>query len=879
MSEPTLTDRADAADVALASGRLSTAESVRGDVDSTVAVRRPGVPLLRRGWRQLTSMSTALVLLFLLALAAVPGSLLPQRTALNPAPVSSYYAEHPSLAPILDRMGLFDVYSSLWFYTIYGLLAVSLVGCLTPRLRLHRRRCAPGRRRRRATCPACRSARRSPSTRRPPRWRPPPTGCYAAAAGAPIGVRRTRARRSRRRRATSGRAATCCSTSRCSGSSQPSPTARSTATAVSSRSSRAAASPTPHRSTTSCRPAGQRLSADDLVPFTIALDDFRASYFDNGQPTDFHALVRWAPRVGEPERTRDIRVNHPLAVGGAKVYLMGHGFAPRFVVKDKAGKVVYDDYRIFLPQEGTNEVGVGVLKVPNGVRPQVGMEAAIFPTLTIDRTEGFFYSSSPEPKRPGLSYRIYQGDLRLGVSAQNDFSLDKRGLLPVKDGTLLPGETVTLDNGTTVTFAELREYAVFQTTRDPGARPALVASVCALAGLVASLFVRRRASGCARRRPPGVPSYPSVASPGTTPTASDRSSTTSPPTCAGRSARRPTDRPIHRSSTGPRSSSARRPGPRRAQRQPAVRRDALLRRGDARVRRRVRVRPARATHRDRAAAHRGRLGRHPAGRRRIRGAVGPPYRRAELGGRRRPRVGRRHRARLGPARRLGRHPRALGRPGAVGQHVRVLLGAGAGRRVDVPLPADPPADPLPRRAGDAARRRSARHRVDRALRARQAADPGAQLVLAEDPHVGGGAVVGIFMFAFAATVLYLVKDRFERRTGGSSRGALGHLPAAAAIDRVAYRTTAFAFPIWTFAVIAGAIWAGEAWGKYWQWDPKETWAFITWVVYAGYLHARATAGWKGRRAAIVGVVGFVALMFCYYGVNIWIPGLHSYADI
>jgi len=80
-------------------------------------------------------------------------------------------------------------------------------------------------------------------------------------------------------------------------------------------------------------------------------------------------------------------------------------------------------------------------------------------------------------------------------------------------------------------------------------------------------------------------------------------------------------------------------------------------------------------------------------------------------------------------------------------------------------------------------------------------------------------------------------------------------------------------------VIAGAIWAGEAWGKYWQWDPKETWAFITWVVYAGYLHARATAGWKGRRAAIVGVVGFVALMFCYYGVNIWIPGLHSYADI
>jgi cytochrome c biogenesis protein len=237
---------------------------------------------------------------------------------------------------------------------------------------------------------------------------------------------------------------------------------------------------------------GQRLSADDLVPFTIALEDFRATYLDNGQPTDFHADVRWAPRVGQPERARDIRVNHPLAVGGAKVYLMGHGFAPRFVVKDKAGKVVYDDYRVFLPQDGTNEVGVGVLKVPNGVRPQVGMEAAIFPTLTIDRTEGFLYSSSPEPKRPGLSYRIYQGDLRLGVSAQDDFTLDKRGLLAVKEGTLLPGESVRLDNGTTVAFADLREYAVFQTTRDPGARPALIAAGSALAGLVASLFVRRR---------------------------------------------------------------------------------------------------------------------------------------------------------------------------------------------------------------------------------------------------------------------------------------------------------------------------------------------------------------------------------------------------
>jgi cytochrome c-type biogenesis protein CcsB len=104
----------------------------------------------------------------------------------------------------------------------------------------------------------------------------------------------------------------------------------------------------------------------------------------------------------------------------------------------------------------------------------------------------------------------------------------------------------------------------------------------------------------------------------------------------------------------------------------------------------------------------------------------------------------------------------------------------------------------------------------------------------------------------------------------------GDLPSASALDRVAYRVIAFAFPIWTFAVIAGAIWAQEAWGRYWGWDPKETWSFVTWVIFAGYLHARSTAGWKGRRAAVIAVVGFISLLITYYAVNLWIVGLHSY---
>ncbi|MGZ8630443.1 MAG: c-type cytochrome biogenesis protein CcsB [Actinomycetota bacterium] len=121
----------------------------------------------------------------------------------------------------------------------------------------------------------------------------------------------------------------------------------------------------------------------------------------------------------------------------------------------------------------------------------------------------------------------------------------------------------------------------------------------------------------------------------------------------------------------------------------------------------------------------------------------------------------------------------------------------------------------------------------------------------------------------------LVPDAAEEMETGPSRRRL--VPSAAGLDRLAYRIIALAFPIWTFAVIAGAIWAQEAWGRYWGWDPKETWSFITWVIFAGYLHARATSGWKGRRAAVIALVGFVSLLITYYAVNLWIVGLHSYA--
>ncbi|MFN2522644.1 MAG: c-type cytochrome biogenesis protein CcsB [Mycobacteriales bacterium] len=150
-------------------------------------------------------------------------------------------------------------------------------------------------------------------------------------------------------------------------------------------------------------------------------------------------------------------------------------------------------------------------------------------------------------------------------------------------------------------------------------------------------------------------------------------------------------------------------------------------------------------------------------------------------------------------------------------------------------------------------------------------------------HVAAAVTAsGAFLLSGVLALLYLLRNRYDERTdvGRPVRFpvSLGRaLPVSRALDRATYVVIAFAFPVWTFAIIAGGIWAEAAWGRYWGWDPKETWSFITWVLYAGYLHARATAGWKGRKAAWVAVAAAVALIVDYYVVNIFVVGLHSYA--
>ncbi|MFI0777732.1 c-type cytochrome biogenesis protein CcsB [Streptomyces sp. NPDC021212] len=155
-------------------------------------------------------------------------------------------------------------------------------------------------------------------------------------------------------------------------------------------------------------------------------------------------------------------------------------------------------------------------------------------------------------------------------------------------------------------------------------------------------------------------------------------------------------------------------------------------------------------------------------------------------------------------------------------------------------------------------------------------------------HVSCAIISGAaFYMGAVSTLLYLFRDRYEaqlenpelKQYGQGVKSVLARVPSAASLDKFAYRINATIFPLWTFTIIAGAIWAEAAWGRYWGWDPKEVWSFITWVAYACYLHARATAGWKGRKAAYLALIAFACFLFNYYGVNIFVTGKHSYAGV
>jgi cytochrome c biogenesis protein len=459
---------------------------------------------LRRGWRQLTSMRTALLLLALLALAAVPGSLLPQR-GLNAAHVAQFYTVHPTLAPILDRLSLFDVFAAPWFAAIYLLLFVSLGGCLSRRIPLH-----------------LRSLRARPP--KVPRhlgklgahdgWTLP--AAPAASSGGGETVARDIARLLRRRRF---RVDVHPEPGGAIGVAAEKGYLRETGNlcfhlalvgllvgvaltglfgykgnvlvTVGNGFSNTLASYDDFH-------PGRLFSASRLAPFSFTVTHFRASYLPSGEPKQFDARIHYRARPGAPRKTYDDRVNHPLDIGGTKLYLLGHGYAPVFRVVGADGTTAYDAPTPFLPQDGMF-TSTGVVKVP-GARPdQLGFSGVLFPTVGHSRS-GRPVSTFPAARGPAVALNAYHGDLGLGSgSPQSVYALDFAGLRQYATPAGKPlskllrvGDTMQLPGGGSITFTGLRRWATFQTTHDPGAAVALGAAIAMIAGLLCSLWVRRR---------------------------------------------------------------------------------------------------------------------------------------------------------------------------------------------------------------------------------------------------------------------------------------------------------------------------------------------------------------------------------------------------
>ncbi len=448
--------------------------------------RRQLLAPYRRAWRQLTSMRTALLLLFLLALASVPGGFLPQRR-INPIRVTTYIREHPTVGPLLDKLSMYDVFSSPWFSAIYLLLFVSLVGCLGPRIRLHARAL-------RATPPkAPATLSRLPAS---DRWE---SGSDAAAvlAEARAALKGWRVvERDGQLSAEKGYL-------------------RETGNLVFHVSlvllliGIAIGAFAGFKGTVLVREGkgfsnailnyddinpGRRFRGGSLVPFTFDLTDFRATYAADGKALTFDAQVRWARGQGQPMTPYDIRVNHPLHIGAAKIYLVGHGYAPVVRVRDPKGNVALDQAVPCLPQN-PQFLSNCVIKVPDAVPQQLGFQGVFTPT-TVQDANGRVGSAGPAAERPVLTLVAYTGDLQVDAgNPQSVYALDTTRMTPLDNGVahaLEPGQTLRLADGSSLTYVGTKEWATFQVTQDPGKGIALVAAVGMVGGLLLSLFVRRR---------------------------------------------------------------------------------------------------------------------------------------------------------------------------------------------------------------------------------------------------------------------------------------------------------------------------------------------------------------------------------------------------
>jgi cytochrome c biogenesis protein len=447
--------------------------------------------LLRWAWRQLTSMRTALFLLFLLAVAAVPGGLVPQRGQ-NPVRVSEWIQQHPSLGPVFDRFSLFDVYASPWFAAVYLLLFISLAGCVLPRTRQHwkaMRARPPAAPRNLSRLPVARSLeadedadvvlQQAQKVLRDKHFRVDIGSGWVAAEKGYL-------------RETGNLVFHAALIVLLAGVALGSLFGY-TANKLVVEGDGFANTPTQFDALTS----GRLFREHDLAPFSFTLKDFKATYEERdiaqrGAPRTFEADVVLRDQPGSAARPVTIQVNHPLVVGGTKVFLVGHGYAPRFTVRDGRRKVVFQDAVPFLPQD-SNFTSTGVVKVPDAKPTQLGFQGIFLPTAVVDQQRGPI-SVFPAAKNPAVFLSAWKGDLGLdrGVP-QSVYKLDVTDMKRIGIKALAPGDTYTLEDGSgSITLDGFEEYATFRVAADPGKGLAFAGAAAAIVGLMLSLGIRRR---------------------------------------------------------------------------------------------------------------------------------------------------------------------------------------------------------------------------------------------------------------------------------------------------------------------------------------------------------------------------------------------------
>ncbi|MET8353686.1 MULTISPECIES: cytochrome c biogenesis protein ResB [unclassified Micromonospora] len=461
--------------------------------------RRPNrlLALLRNSWRQLTSMRTALILLFLLAVAAIPGSVLPQR-GISPEKVNQYFTDHPDLAPRLDRIGAFEVFGSVWFSAIYLLLFTSLIGCITPRLRDHVR--------------ALRS--RPPAVpkrmKRLPQHALLPAPAGGAAAIAEV-LRKRRWRVEVRGDEVSAEKGYLKETGNLLF--HTSLIAVLIGVALGSwygwSGNRLLVAGTDNafcntRQQYAETKLGPRVDSEDLPRFCLRLDDFQARFLASGQPEFFNARVT-VDGPDEPTRSADFSVNSPLRLNDANVYLLGHGYAPVIRYTDRFGRSQVSD-EPFLTTGDMGLTGEGLAAFPDAnVDPRTGQRAPdeqmAFTGIylpTAPQQAPFARSEYPTERNPALNLVAYRGNLGLDAGIPGSiYQLDQRQVRTgkVKEvGTKLlrKGETWTLDDGSKVEFLGTERYVTLSVRHDPGSTMLLISCGFLLVGLMGSLFGRRR---------------------------------------------------------------------------------------------------------------------------------------------------------------------------------------------------------------------------------------------------------------------------------------------------------------------------------------------------------------------------------------------------